>query len=305
MATTADAGDVDGPTAYLERNADVVDVQEAKENDRESWQRALTEGGEADVDDLEETGRFLVELPDGSSAHDVLLVKDREGTLVGACDCDGWIMHGLACAHLCSLAQRDVLEDCISQHHGIAEQLRGARDDDPDDVDVVEEPVDDDRDDQDDDVDEAKPVDPVEPQGSDGGNQPATPISDGETPVTASDPFAQAVANDVPDRFVMDLGGDVYVRREGYARIAHAAGLRVDVEAVTPAESTDFSHARYEARILDEEGEQVARDVGTAHVDQEDLAGAVGELDELAATRAVRRALQWATGAGATIADAS
>jgi len=313
MATTASddaVEDIDGPTAYLERNADVVDIEAVRENDSESWKRALDESSQADVEDLDELGRFVVQLPDGSSAHDVLLVKDAGENLVGACDCKGWTMHGDACAHLCTLAQRDVLDDIIQRNNKVAEHLLDVREDDPD-VDVVEHAPD--RDDQEDAVDgdpvedpvddgeaqdgatgtPAKPVEAVEPQGKDAEDLPAN---------DDSDPFAGKLP-DLPDHLVMEMDGEPYIRRAGYARLAKAEGFRLDLREVVGAHQTDWKRAKYHARVEDESGNVVASDVGSAHLDVEDMANAEANLDELAATRAACRALAWATGEGLTAVE--
>jgi hypothetical protein len=132
-------------------------------------------------------------------------------------------------------------------------------------------------------------------------DQPPESTDEDTTPATPSDPFAKELAEDVPERYVMELRGEPYIRRAGYAALARDAGLRIQIYAVESASETGFEYARYEAMVNDQDGVTLAKDVGTARLETEDLEGAEGELDELAATRAARRALEWATGAGNTL----
>lgn len=74
---------------------------------------------------------------------------------------------------------------------------------------------------------------------------------------------------------------------------------------VVPAHETDFQHALYRGQVWeagDDPGEGW-EDVGTARLEHENLDGAEANLDELAATRAITRALSWSTGAGISAAE--
>jgi hypothetical protein len=162
-----------------------------------------------------------------------------------------------------------------------------------------------------DDVDREEPVEPdVVDEGTDG-NPDATSDTlqeasadppdrpdhgDVRTP-KIDDPFADSL-EDVDDRFVMRLGGDPYIRREGFQRLARVEGYRVETEMRTWAGDTDCELAEASARVLDEDGDVVATGTGTAYLPDEDLSGAAGNLNELAETRALSRAMGWATGAG-------
>jgi hypothetical protein len=102
----------------------------------------------------------------------------------------------------------------------------------------------------------------------------------------------------------MELGGSPYIRRAGYARLAHSEGYRLDFEEVVGAHENDWTRSKYRVRVLDEGGQQVAEDVATAGPPEvEDLKDASANLDELAATRAATRALAWATGEGLTAVE--
>ena len=310
---------------WLERNATLLKISDRK--DTESWQRAGEQRRDADIKRLSEDDLFRVELPDGEKAHLVLLVKNTDGDHVGACSCDGYV-YNQYCAHLLVLAMMDVTEQYLRIQDMRAASLESDEVDaemidhsDQEDVLDVDQPDGADRDGRGTDhagegsnptpvnPDEVVPVesstkDTVEPQGTDTENRPASPSTDGKTDSTAlakgEDPFAGELPN-VDDQYVMNLGGDTYIRRAGYARIAKSCGYRLDdLDEVVGAHETDWKHSKYRATIVDEDGNVVGEDVGSAHVDAEDLKDAHAHLDELAATRAVTRALGWATGEGLT-----
>lgn len=268
-----------------------IDFEALRDNDSESWDRAAP--ADAEVTLGERPGLFVVQLPDSDDAHNLSLVEVRGGPWVGWCSCEGYQNHH-HCAHLATLRKMAVTND----------NLTPTLEEDPRhdvDADVVEHV-----DDQDDDQDAASPdvVDTAPKEGSDQDVVDVGPQgSDAESrPATASDPWAEEIADDVPSRFVMTLGGDTYVRRAGYARIARHHDLRLQLEEVVGAHETEWEHSKYRARVIDANGSVVVdAEVGSAHVDQEDMTGAQGELDELAATRAARRAIEWATGAGSTL----
>lgn len=295
---------------WLERNAGLVDVQGARESESTAWERGKGNARDAAIEIREDTGAAVVRLPDGEP-HATILVEaagDDRGPFAGACDCDGWRYHGNACAHLVCRAVRSVIRsgevpvdvdyfeqlknaggptDAETDGGALSDVDRVEPDDDQDatvadEVDVVDEP------------DDREMPAPQELEDVDGRDERTMPH-------TAGDPFASELSENVPQRFVMDLGGEPYVRRAGYAAIARQAGLRVTVDPITAAEDTDFQHARYKAVVRDQDGEVLGEDFGTAHLDGETLDGAEWQLDELAATRAIRRALEWATGAGATL----
>ena len=314
------ADDVELATVdWLKRNAGPVDIESVRGGESTAWERGKGAAGKAAVDVRAETGAAVVRLPDGEP-HATLLVEaagDDAGPFAGACDCDGWQYHDGPCAHLVTRAVRNVLRSGeVPTDVGLYEELANAGG--PGDVD----------DDQEGDAgvsdvggleEHAETAESGETNPEEGGSSPSRPTpdggestsqtteiveSDGKTgrmPHTAGDPFASELSTNVPERFVMEIGGEPYVRRAGYAAIARDANLRVSVDAVTAAEDTDFQHARYHAVVRDADGEVLGEDFGTAHLAGEDLEGAEYQLDELASTRAVRRALEWATGAGSTL----
>ena len=262
----------------LPHQARRIDPFEARDAEATSWERAK----EADTEHVSKTnkkGRFSVQFSDGEQ-HDVVLVEDDHG-FAGCCDCNGFAFHekdvpGAGCAHLYLLCQMGALND-----HLIPKV---------DDVDVVEP--------------EDMDVEVIEHGGDAGDVQEASadlPDRDDHagnaTPAKIDNPFAGEI-EDVDDRFMMTLGGDPYIRREGFQRLARSEGYRVETEMRTWASDTDCELAEASARVLDEDGTVVATGSGTAYLPEEDLSGAKGNLNELAETRALSRAMGWATGAG-------
>jgi hypothetical protein len=276
----------------LPHKARRVDPVAARDQQSESFRRARDE--DVVVDESKTPNRSHVRVGDGD-VHDVALVEDQEG-YVGFCDCDGFAFHedlpGGACAHIVALAMEAMFDD------GLITTLD----------DVVEtggSPVDaDDQDDSDVEIVDVDGETPGDGRGDHGGSP--TPEPSEPPPRELADPFAGAL-EDVDDRFVMTLGGDPYIKREGFQRLARREDYRVETEMRTWASDTDNELAEARAVVRDQEGDVVATGSGTAYAPQEDLSGAEGNLNELAETRALSRAMGWATGAGlsAVESDAS
>lgn len=246
----------------------------------EPYARALDEDRIIRTGD--EPDEFRVQLGEGD-VHEVLLAG-LEGEMYGACDCDGWAFHregvdGWAsswarpCAHLCAVRQEHVLEDLIPE--SFANEVQDVS------AEVVDVADQEERSDEQDAVDEPDVPAPSEP---------AAPAQQRD------DPFADVLEN-VPERFVMTLDGEPYIRREGYARLARQVGLSVESEMITWASETDLELAEARAVVRDDDG-RTWTGSATAHRDTEDLLNAHANLNELAETRAITRALSWATGAG-------
>jgi hypothetical protein len=104
--------------------------------------------------------------------------------------------------------------------------------------------------------------------------------------------------NWMPDHFVDTIQGVPTVNRKGYAVIASQYNVEVKAEPVTLASKTDFEYAEFRAVAVTEDGREYSG-FGSAHVDRQD-----GDdpylLNELAETRALKRAVSWATGVGMT-----
>jgi len=309
---------------WLERNAGPVDISGAREEETESWQRAREQVDGAAVEIRRDTGAAVVRLPDGD-AHGTILVEaaggDR-GPFAGACDCDGWRYHDGPCAHLVTRALRSITRSGeVPVDVERYEELRdaGGLEDDEDADDALADVGG---------LEDVEDVDDQE-QRADGGDQEVDVEASGQTvtgpeagdqhppddvvdvatvdeqepaaPQTAGDPFAAELAENVPERYVMELGGEPYVRIAGYAAIARQADLRLDYDALTRASEGNHEYAEYEATVRDASGDLIARDMGTAHAEYEDMEDAEAHLDELAITRAYRRAIRLATGGGATL----
>jgi hypothetical protein len=132
--------------------------------------------------------------------------------------------------------------------------------------------------------------------------QPAV-AADGSVPAETH-PEDDAFANPLPDvdkKYVIQMDGEQYIRKAGYARLLRQQGWRVLSTEIVGAHETDWTRAKYRAVILDEDEQTLAQSVGTAGPpDMEDMADAEMHLDELAETRAWTRAASIATGEGMT-----
>jgi hypothetical protein len=312
---------------WLERNAGAVDIASARGEETEAWQRGKQNASDAAVEVRQDVGAAVVRLPDGDP-HATLLVEGAgsdNGPFAGACDCKGYQYHDGPCTHLVTRAVRSILRpgevpEEVRRYQELANAGGPAPDVDPDDAmsDIGGlDDGDEERADQKAATDGAGNEDVVDvdaagqPVGGPGaGDQhppdeivdvPVDADEDHSVPATPSDPFATQLAENVPERYVMQLNGNTYVHIAGYAAIARQAGLRMDYEPLTRARETEYEHAEYEAVVTTPGGEVIARDMGTAHAELEDMSDAEASLDELAITRAYRRAIRLATGGGATL----
>ncbi|QGX94990.1 hypothetical protein EI982_09400 [Haloplanus rallus] len=274
----------------LPHQARRVDPMEARYQDATAFERARDEDVTVDVGDA--PGRATMIVGDGDP-HDVVLVEDDEGE-IGYCDCDGFVMHqddlaGGVCAHLVALAMEATLNEGLIKTVDDVLEVDDARDHpDVEQTDVVDaESVDAEANTTADVIDDVQEASADVPDRDDRAERPAPQLDD---------PFASAIEG-VDERFVMTLGGDPYIRREGWQRLARSEGYRIRRDMVTLQSETDSTLAECEAQVLDGD-DIVAEATGTAHIEAEDLAGAVGNLNELAETRAISRAMGWATGAG-------
>lgn len=105
----------------------------------------------------------------------------------------------------------------------------------------------------------------------------------------------------LPGHFIDSIQGVPTVNRKGYAVIASKYNVSVTAEPVTLASETGFEYAEFQAIATTESGEEYSG-FGSAHVDRMD-----GDdqylLNELAETRALKRATAWATGVGLTAVE--
>jgi len=127
-----------------------------------------------------------------------------------------------------------------------------------------------------------------------------------ETPTVADVPQAKPAVDEdpvdwMPEHFVDTIQGVPTVNRKGYAVIAAKYNVSVTAEPVVTAGETDFEYAEFKATAKTEEG-QTYSGYGSAHVKRGDGDGKY-LLNELAETRAMKRATAWATGIGMTAAS--
>ena len=102
----------------------------------------------------------------------------------------------------------------------------------------------------------------------------------------------------MPSHFVDRIQGTPVINRKGYAVLAEHYGIEVVAEPVTLPGATDHTYAEFRAIATTDDGTEYSG-FGSAHVDRQD-----GDdpylLAELAETRAMKRAVSWATGIGMT-----
>ena len=102
----------------------------------------------------------------------------------------------------------------------------------------------------------------------------------------------------MPSHFVDNIQGVPTLNRKGYAVMAERFDVSVTSEPVVRASETDFEYAEFQAVATTADGEEYSG-FGSAHIDRGD-----GDdeflLNELAETRAMKRAASWALGLGMT-----
>ncbi|ELY91446.1 hypothetical protein [Natrialba taiwanensis] len=109
----------------------------------------------------------------------------------------------------------------------------------------------------------------------------------------------------VPDPFMVNMGTtqdkQIHIKKEGYYYLASQDGIDVQTEPLNPTWEGDAETSAWKATAT--KGDKEWSNVGTAHLEGEDMQGAEHNLDELASTRAACRVLSMATGAGVTSAE--
>lgn len=105
----------------------------------------------------------------------------------------------------------------------------------------------------------------------------------------------------LPSHFIDEIQGVPTVNRKGYAVIASKYDVSVKAEPVTLPSETEFEYAEFRAIAVTDSGQEYSG-FGSAHINRQD-----GDdphlLAELAETRAMKRAVSWATGVGMTAAE--
>lgn len=105
----------------------------------------------------------------------------------------------------------------------------------------------------------------------------------------------------MPGHFIDNIQGTPAINRKGYAVLAAHYNIGVKAEPVVRASETEFEYAEFQATAVTENGVEYSG-FGSAHVERMD-----GDdkylLNELAETRACKRALALATGVGVVSAE--
>jgi len=128
------------------------------------------------------------------------------------------------------------------------------------------------------------------------------PTPDGVTafvPPTDKDP-----ADWLPDGFVDNVHGTQAINRKGYAVLARNNNISVVANPVVRASETDFETAEFQAIATTEDLCEYSG-FGSAHISRDTRGGGDDPylLNELAETRAIKRALAYATGVGMVSAE--
>jgi hypothetical protein len=158
------------------------------------------------------------------------------------------------------------------------------------------------------DPDDLEIVPPTETDGS-GAVEPEV-VDDGverqpvETPDTTPDTLDdRSVADDpiawMPGEFIDQIDGTEAINRKGFEVLAHFYDVSVTADLQTAPEQTDHEFCRVKATAETADGRTVQA-FGSAHVDRGDDPWL---LVEMAGTRARKRAISVATGAGAVAVE--
>lgn len=126
-----------------------------------------------------------------------------------------------------------------------------------------------------------------------------TPEDIPEPSQLTSDPLDVISKN--ADQFTDTIKGKVTINRQGYAVLAERFGISVKAEPVMLASETDFEYAEFRAVATTDDGQEYTG-FGSAHT-KRDTNDSPYLLNELAETRAMKRATAWATGVGMTAVE--
>lgn len=103
----------------------------------------------------------------------------------------------------------------------------------------------------------------------------------------------------VPEYMITEVDGQPTINKRGYAVIANHFDIAVRAEAITTAGETDHEYAEFKATAW-RKGDDPERGY-TGHATAraaEDRRGIEHNLNEMAETRAMKRAVAWASGVG-------
>lgn len=103
----------------------------------------------------------------------------------------------------------------------------------------------------------------------------------------------------LPDYMIDVVEGQPTINKRGYAVIANHFDIVVQAEAITTAGETDHEYAEFVARAWKKaDGPENAYTGHATARATEDRRGVADNLNEMAETRAMKRALAWASGVG-------
>jgi len=103
----------------------------------------------------------------------------------------------------------------------------------------------------------------------------------------------------LPDHLIDMVEGVPTISRKGYCIVCQQYGVSIESESIVRSSDTEFEYAEFRAVALDSDGKAYSG-FGTAHVERGDDPYL---LNELAETRAMKRAATWATGVGLTAVE--
>ena len=138
---------------------------------------------------------------------------------------------------------------------------------------------------------------------SDAGDDRETDGGRASLPDSLPDEMPDSVRTDpldvVPEYMVDYVEGQPAINKRGYAVIANRFDIAVEAEAITTAGETDHEYAEFKARAWKKEDgpEHAYTGHATARA-SEDRRGMADNLNEMAETRAMKRAVAWASGVG-------
>lgn len=147
---------------------------------------------------------------------------------------------------------------------------------------------------------------PTQTAGSRSESDSASLVTDGSSalePKSLSNEMPDTVQMDpldiVPDYMIDEVDGQPTINKRGYAVIARQFDIIVNSEAITTAGETDHQYAEFKANAWKKEDgpEHAYTGHGTA-LASENRTGIMNNLNEMAETRAMKRAVAWASGIG-------
>jgi len=103
----------------------------------------------------------------------------------------------------------------------------------------------------------------------------------------------------LPDHLIDMVEGVSTISRKGYCIVCQQYGVSIESESIVRSSDTEFEYAEFRAVAVDSDGKAYSG-FGTAHVERGDDPYL---LNELAETRAMKRAATWATGVGLTAVE--